>query len=434
MAITKYKVIKKNLEAVINYAKNGEKTDRGILVSGLNCLPQKAYEEMMLTKKQFHKEGGRLGYHIIQSFQEDEVSPEECNQLGLKLAEELWGDKYQVLVCTHINKANVHNHIILNSVSFIDGRKYHNSNLEIFLLRDTNDCICLENDLSIVETAKANKEDDISLSRIDNYTRSNGKIKIIKDNLDEAIAKSLDFDELKANLAEKGYYIKERGDDISLTTPYFKRNIRLFRTFGRDYTYENILYRLEYTDYEMKNDVVYKIKVYDKIEIDKKLLDTSKFYRLYVHYLYVLGKLPPKIHYQERTKEYYKEIDKFDRLNSELKMISENNIESVEIVENLIKSYSGEKSNLSVQKEECMKLYKRCDKNDEKLILEKNIDNLKSKIKSLNDKIQTCRKIIRNFEKIEPQKALFQKQIEKNLEKFKEDMEEIQQERDERCR
>lgn len=64
MAITKYKVIQKNLEAVINYAKNAEKTEHGIFVSGINCLPENAYEEMMLIKKNFHKEDGRLGYHF----------------------------------------------------------------------------------------------------------------------------------------------------------------------------------------------------------------------------------------------------------------------------------------------------------------------------------------------------------------------------------
>ena len=145
MAITKYIVIKKNLEAVINYAMNGEKTENGILVSGVNCLPQTAYSQMMLTKKAFHKEDGRLGYHIIQSFNGNEISPEKCNKIGVELAQQLWGDKYQVLVCTHINKKNVHNHIVLNSVSFIDGSKYHNSNVEIALLRETNDDICRKN-------------------------------------------------------------------------------------------------------------------------------------------------------------------------------------------------------------------------------------------------------------------------------------------------
>ncbi len=158
MAITKYKVIKKNLEAVINYSKNGEKTEDGILVSGINCLPETAYSQMMLTKKNFHKEDGRLGYHIIQSFDGDEISPTKCNKIGIELAEQLWGDKYQILVCTHTNKKNIHNHIVLNSVSFIDGSKYHNSNVEIALLKETNDDICRKYGLSVVETKRAKKE------------------------------------------------------------------------------------------------------------------------------------------------------------------------------------------------------------------------------------------------------------------------------------
>ena len=118
MSITKYIVINKNLDAVINYAINGEKTENGILVSAINCLPQTAYSQMMLTKKAFHKEDGRLGYHIIQSFNGNEISPDKCNKIGMELAEELWGDKFQVVVSTHLNTDNIHNHFVLNSVSY----------------------------------------------------------------------------------------------------------------------------------------------------------------------------------------------------------------------------------------------------------------------------------------------------------------------------
>ena len=105
MAITKYKVIKKNLDAVIKYAMNGEKTENGILVSAINCMPQTAYSQMMLTKKAFHKEDGRFGYHIIQSFNGNEISSDKCIKIGIELAQQLWGDKYQVIVCTHKLKA-----------------------------------------------------------------------------------------------------------------------------------------------------------------------------------------------------------------------------------------------------------------------------------------------------------------------------------------
>ena len=88
MAVIKIKNIKSNLQAVINYGKNGDKTDNGILVSGVNCSTQNCYEEMSLTKKFFHKEDKTLGYHIIQSFKGNEVSPERANQIGIELAQE----------------------------------------------------------------------------------------------------------------------------------------------------------------------------------------------------------------------------------------------------------------------------------------------------------------------------------------------------------
>ena len=102
MAVIKIKTIKSNLQAVINYGKNGDKTDNGILVSSINCSVDTAYEEMALTKKFFHKEDKTIGYHIIQSFKGNEVSPSMANQIGIELAQELWGDKYQIIVCTHI--------------------------------------------------------------------------------------------------------------------------------------------------------------------------------------------------------------------------------------------------------------------------------------------------------------------------------------------
>ena len=323
MAITKYKVIQKNLEAVINYAKNGDKTEKGILVSGINCLPGTAYFQMMLTKKNFHKEDGRLGYHIIQSFDGKEVSPEKCNSIGVEFAQSLFGDKYQVLVCTHIDKENVHNHIILNSVSFVDGLKYHNSNVELAFLKETNDELCRKYGLSIIESDKANKESDIARSRTNNYNRNSGKMELIKNDIDEAIKNAKKYQDFIDNLAYRGYYVKKTNNVISVSTPYFNRNIRIARAFGEDYTFENIKNRIYYRDYQFKEDKVYKIRIYEGVKINSELLKTSSFYRLYVHFLYILGKLPPKIHYEERTPEYYREINKFNKLCDELNMISD---------------------------------------------------------------------------------------------------------------
>lgn len=419
MAITKYKVIKKNLEAVINYAMNGEKTENGILVSAINCLPQTAYSQMMLTKKAFHKEDGRLGYHIIQSFNGNEISPDKCNKIGMELAEELWGDKYQVIVCTHTNKQNVHNHIVLNSVSFIDGSKYHNSNVEIALLRETNDDICRKYGLSIIKSTKATTVSDISKSRIANYNRNSGKMELIKADIDEAIKDAQKYQEFVDILNYKGYYIKKSGNSISILSPYYNRNIRLARVFGEDYTFENIKTRIYHSglyDYinANKQEKVYKVRIYDGIKIDQEKLKNSSFYRLYVHYLYLLGKLPPKIHYEERTKEYYKEIDKFNKLADEMNLICTYNLNSKEDAQNLRMQYIEEVTPIKAEREKFRQFYKKATNESDKTIIRAKIEAITEDINKINSKIQTCKRIITNAEKGEKEAILIKNRVVEN--------------------
>lgn len=405
MAITKYKVIKKNLDAVINYAMNGEKTENGILVSAINCLPQTAYSQMMLTKKAFHKEDGRLGYHIIQSFNGNEISPNKCNKIGIELAKQLWGDKYQVIVCTHTNKKNVHNHIILNSVSFIDGSKYHNSNVEIALLRETNDDICRKHGLSIIKTTRATTVSDISKSRIANYNHNSSKMELIKADIDAAIKEATKYQEFVDILAFKGYYIKKSSNVISVSSPYYNRNIRLARAFGEDYTFDNIktrIYQGALYDRYLKrtnNEKVYKVRIYDGIKIEPEKLKTSSFYRLYVHYLYLLGKLPPKIHYEERTKQYYREIDKFNKLADEMNLICTYNLESKGDAQNLRMKYIQEVTPLKSKREKSGQLYKKTINEIDKTIIQAEINIITEDINKINSKIQTCKRIITKAEK-----------------------------------
>lgn len=420
MAITKYIVIKNNLEAVINYAKNGEKTEDGILVSGVNCLPEIAYSQMMLVKKNFHKEDGRLGYHIIQSFNGNEVSPQKCNRIGMELAQSLWGDKYQVLVCTHTNKDNVHNHIILNSVSFIDGSKYHNSNVEIALLRDVNDEICRKYGLYVIESKKSNKEKDIARSRITNYNRNVGKMELIKNDIDEAIKEARKYQEFVDILQCKGYYIKKSNNVLSISSPYYNRNIRLARAFGEEYTFDNIKHRIYYNEpYKAisNEEKVYKVRVYDGIKIDKEKLRISSFYRLYVHYLYMLGKLPPKIHYEERTKEYYQEIDKFKKICDELNMIGSYDLKSIGDTQKLRTKLLEKVAPLKAKRESLRAKYNKTNNQADKGILQDKIDILTEDINKLNSKIQTCKRIIDKSEKGEKEEQLMQKRLENNKQK-----------------
>ena len=119
------------LENVLKYAVQAKKTELADgtthrYVSGVNCCPSTALEEMRAVKRQFGKEEGTLAYHGYQSFAEGEVTPEMAHEIGVKLAEKLWGEKYQVVVATHLDRqSHLHNHFLVNTVSFVDGKKYH---------------------------------------------------------------------------------------------------------------------------------------------------------------------------------------------------------------------------------------------------------------------------------------------------------------------
>ena len=118
---------KDDLSDVLQYAANDAKTTRKsqLFVSGVNCVPEIARQQMELTKQQFGKTGGTVAFHAYQSFRPGEVTPEQCHAIGVELAKRVWGDRFQVLVTTHLNTDCCHNHFVINSVSFVDGKRYN---------------------------------------------------------------------------------------------------------------------------------------------------------------------------------------------------------------------------------------------------------------------------------------------------------------------
>ena len=405
MAVIKIKTIKKNLQTVVNYAKNGEKTEHGILVSGVNCLPQSAYEQMTLTKKFYHKENKTLGFHIIQSFKGQEVSPQKANQIGKELAEDLWGDKYQVLVCTHVYKENVHNHLVLNSVSFIDGKKNHNSNADIAFMKDMSDRLCVKYRLSIVETNRAETEKNYRQKRMDNFNRSDEKMKKIINDIDDAIKCSKRYSDFKLNLIAKGYEnIKDSGKYFSFKSPYYSRNIRLDRIYGNEYSVERIKYKIYYITKEKFPVANFKKKYYKKRFTGKKLnrllLNTSSFYRLYVHYLYAFKILPSKVDKQELTPEYYKQKRKNAMIFEELNFLARNKFETVADVKDYKTNIEKELPNLKGQREILWRKYnKSVIENDKNNIL-KEIIQLTEKIDIAQAQKNACIRIIDRYAKI----------------------------------
>lgn len=425
MAVMKIKTIKSNLQAVINYGKNGDKTDNGILVSSINCYVQTAYEEMSLTKKFFHKENKTLGYHIIQSFKGNEVTPEKANKIGQELAEELWGEKYQVIICTHINKENVHNHMILNSVSFVDGKKYHNSNEEIALMRDISDRLCFKYGLSIVETEKAKQEKVFRDKRIDNFNRSNQKMQKIRNDIDEAIKSVKKYSDFKFVLSAKGYEIYDKGKYFSVKSPYFSRKIRLKRAFGESYSLDSIKERIYYKIKEKLPIANFRKKYYKKVymgpKINEYLLKTSSFYRLYVHYLYKFGKLPAKNEYKELTPAYFKQKKENERIFEELNFLARNNFKSIHDIQDYQIFCKNKLPELKSQRENLWRKYNKTTDETQKVEIKTQINLLSEKITTINNYTNICGRCVIRFEKLRKEYIEQEQTKEKAKELIKED-------------
>lgn len=156
----------KNLQDFYNifsYVSRPEATENGEYVSAINCLKEIALQQMILTKKQYGKDDGYIAWHGYQSFKPDEVTPKQAHEIGLKLAEEMWSDRFQIIVTTHLDKDHIHNHFALNSVSFLDGGKYNYSNSERQRLRDVSDHICREHGLSVIKNPAKRRVDRYGL-------------------------------------------------------------------------------------------------------------------------------------------------------------------------------------------------------------------------------------------------------------------------------
>lgn len=151
---TERKYLDDDLAAALEYAENDSKTDREMYVTGINCLTKKAYEQMTATKRRFGKFGGNVAYHAFQSFKTGEVTPEEAHTIGLETARRMWGEDFEVVVTTHLNTDNLHNHIVVNSVSFRTGRKFENHISDHYKLREISDEICRERGKSVLLPTK----------------------------------------------------------------------------------------------------------------------------------------------------------------------------------------------------------------------------------------------------------------------------------------
>ena len=239
MAVTKTHPIKSTLKAAIDYICNPAKTDGKLLVSSYGCTAETADIEFAWTRRHSIDKGTNLGRHLIQAFEPGEVSPEKAHEMGMQLAKEILGGKYEFVLTTHIDKDHVHNHLIFNAVSFADHRHYHSNKRSYHEIRRASDRLCKEHGLSVVVPGQDKGKSYIEHMAAQAGTSYKAKLKAA---IDRLIPASADFEDLLRRLQQEGYEIK-RGKYVSCRASDQERFTRM-KTLGVDYTEDAITARI----------------------------------------------------------------------------------------------------------------------------------------------------------------------------------------------
>jgi hypothetical protein len=244
---------------------------------------------MMAVKEKFAKTDGVVAYHGYQSFAPGEATPEVAHEIGVKLAERLWGVRYQVIVATHLDRENhLHNHFVVNNVSMTDGKKYYRSERDYWLMQRESDNLCREYGLSVIAEPKRGKSKHYGEWQAERQGKPTYR-SMVKSEIDKAILSSMTERQLWEGLYKQGWRIIF-GKDVSVRPPGKDRGVRLCRNFGEDYSLEAIRNRI-LANTRPQRYLIPAGTPPQKAHIKRR---ATGLRALYFSYLYKLGVLPKK--------------------------------------------------------------------------------------------------------------------------------------------
>jgi len=418
------------LSDVIDYASQTRKTQltdekAEILrnyVTGINCQPETARDEMMAAKKKFGKENGVVAYHGIQSFAPEDLqaglTPDMAHEIGVKLAQRLWGEKYQVIVATHLDKVNhLHSHFIVNTVSWVDGIRYHRTEKDFYNMQVESDKLCREYGLSVIEEPKHGKSKHYGEWRAEKEGRQPWR-SLLKADVDTAIRQSMTERQFFDNLRKMGYEVKSN-KYISVRPPGKDKFFRLYKNFGEDYSVEGIRNRILANTRPERRIIPAErpSKQYSFTGNLKTARRVTGLRALYFSYLYKMGVLPKRKEPNPKQVYFlYREDIRFvQNIVKETRLLVKHGIDTAEQLTAYKNGLTREIISLSGTRKH-LRYQSRSIRDEEKLAA------VKAQIAELSEKIGVLRREVKLCEDIETRSA----DMKDKLRKAAEDQEKTQ--------
>ena len=361
MAVTKILARKGRLDVGIRYVLNGDKTDEQILTASQGCSAEHAASRMLKTKRQYRQMDGVQYYHLIQSFRPGEVSLE----LALEIAREFAAEHlpgYEAVIGVHVDKEHIHAHTIFNSVNSDTGEKYHSNARSYYSqIRAISDRLCREHGLSVIMEGKGEK----AVSYIEWLRQSRGQPtfrSMLEADLREAIEDANDIGHFFLIMEHKGYEIKHgarlgfrlRGQEQFMVPG---RKNPLFTEDGIRVAIEGNLTAIEAG---MRPAIIYRPQ-YQPYRRHPKY---TGFMALYVHYLYLLGKVGQRQYPPKMTPHLRREIMKFESYKEQFAFLRAHGVSTAEDLqavraraEETLASLNKQRTILNVRKKKRRALY-----------------------------------------------------------------------------
>lgn len=416
------------IEGVVEYAADEMKTEKRAYVTCLNLHSEEtAAQEFMETKRLMHNEGGRSCYHGYQSFKADEVDADTAHSIGVALARELWGDRFQVVIATHCNTGHYHNHFVINSVSDVDGKKFYNSPADYRRMREVSDRLCREYGLSVIRRPEGKGKNYSEWSAEKNGKPTNRSR--IRADIDRAIGVSLTENEFFDALEEMGYELKltaASGKALQRPSlrPQSSERFYRFDRLGEEYTLDaiesRILERIRRQEPFPEEEQRRYRKYRTKHPPHTKAKGIAALYYYYCYELHILVRFPasaPRLSAAMRQ-----DLRKLDRLDAQTRFLAENQIETAADLDAYRERVGHEITALTAERTDLRNKLKRTIRTgDEAAVMEGKLQiaAISGKIMKLQKNLKTCDSAQKRAEEIQAQlEALHDERKEKTDELF----------------